>query len=182
MGRAFVNETDAEFQDDEIPEIKIPLPNGAHNYMTPAGADRLRRELKELNLTDRPRLSAELEGLMRGDSNTERDARATARRRLAEVDRRIEYLSRMNALLEVVNVPAGVRDRVSFGTTVTTQSAAIEKLYTIVGVDESDPEHGRISWVSPLARALVGSRLGDRVTARLPSGDVEIRITAISGA
>lgn len=181
MGRAFVNETDAEFQDDQVPEIKIPLPNGAHNYMTPAGADRLRRELKELNVTERPRLSAELEGLMRGDSNTERDARATVRRRLAEVDRRIEYLSRMNALLEVVTVPAGQRERVSFGTTVTTESGGAERIYTIVGVEESDPEHGRISWISPLAKALVGSRLGDRVTARLPSGEVELKITAISG-
>jgi transcription elongation factor GreB len=156
VSRAFVDESASESRENDSPELKIPLPPGAKNYVTPQGARRLR---------------AELEGLQ-----------ALAAPRLREVDRRIEYLSRMTAVMEVVAPSAGDPDRVVFGTTVTVREAGgSEKTYRIVGVDEADPARGWVSWISPLARALVGKRKGEVALVKLPEGEERVTVTAISG-
>ena len=156
MSRAFVDESASESRESDAPELKIPLPPGAKNYVTPQGARQLR---------------AELEGLQ-----------ALAAPRLREVDRRIEYLSRMRAIMEVVAPSTADPDRVVFGTTVTVREAGgTEKTYRIVGVDESDPSRGWVSWISPLARALVGKRRGEAALVKLPAGEERVTVTAISG-
>ena len=123
MSRAFVSENDAQFQDEEVPEIKIPLPPGAANYATPAGAERLRAELAELSGRERPRVAAAVTRLAAPGSGMDRDELSVQRRRLRELDRRIEYLNRMLARIEIVDPKEQAGDRVLFGATVTVREA-----------------------------------------------------------
>ncbi len=176
MSRAFVDES-AQQPHDDAPELKIPLPPGARNYSTPRGAERLRAELADLEQEERPRLMAAI-GQLR---STDRDALAVQRGKLAEVDRRIEYLRQMCSRLEVIDPAAQRGDRVVFGATVTVREkpAGTERTYRIVGVDEADPEKGHVSWVSPVARALVGARAGDTVTLKLPAGSAQLEVLSV---
>lgn len=172
MSRAFLDESSQSHEED-VPELKIPLPSGARNYMTPEGAARLRAELADLSRVQRPRLAAEL-AHDPAPSNP-------LRRRLREVDRRIEYLLRMMALLEVIEPGSGPAQRVSFGVEVTVlEEGGGERRYRIVGVDEADPERGSLSWISPVARALVGKKVGDTVEILLPEGSSRLRVQAIA--
>ena len=175
MSRAFVDESAQQPREEDAPELKIPLPPGAKNYMTPRGAERLRAELAELQ-RERPRLNAAL-GRVEG---SERDVRGEQRRRMREMDRRIEYLSRMHSNLEVIDPAQQRSDRVVFGATVTVRErSGGERTYQIVGVDEADPENGRVSWISPVARALVSARVGDTVTLKLPGGETKLSVIAL---
>ena len=180
MSRAFVAESDSQFQDEEVPEIKIPLPPGAANYMTPAGAERLRAELAALRGEERPRVAGAVTRLSASGAATDRDQLAVQRRRLREIDRRIEYLSRMLARIEVVDPAAQQGERVLFGARVTVQAEdGGRRVYRIVGVDEARPEAGEVSWIAPLARTLLGRRRGDTVLLRLPEGKQKLRILAV---
>jgi transcription elongation factor GreB len=175
MSRAFVDESAQEPREEEVPELKILLPPGAKNYMTPKGAERLRVELAELQ-RERPRLIAAI-GKIEG---SERDVRGEQRRRMRETDRRIEYLQRMHSILEVIDPAQQSSDRVVFGATVTVrESGGREKTYQIVGVDEADPEKGRVSWISPIARALISKRVGDTAALKLPTGETRLTITGL---
>ncbi len=153
MSRAFVDESAAESSEENAPELKIPLPAGAKNYMTPEGARRLRVELDALNATPPPRLR--------------------------ETERRIQYLSRMAAIAEVVEPGPREPDRVMFGAWVSVTEAGRESVYRIVGVDESSPEKGLVSWVSPIARAMTGRKPGDTVTVPLPTGEKVLTIRSV---
>jgi transcription elongation factor GreB len=175
MSRAFVDESAQQPREEDAPEPKILLPAGAKNYMTPKGAERLRAELAELQ-RERPRLIAAI-GQIGG---SERDVRAEQRRRMREMDRRIEYLSRMSSNIEVIDPAQQRGDRVVFGATVTVrEKSGAERAYQIVGVDEADPENGRVSWISPIARALISARVGDTVTLKLPAGETSLTITGL---
>jgi transcription elongation factor GreB len=154
VSRAFVDESASESSEENAPALKIPLPPGAKNYITPQGAQRMRAELEELL--------------------------AAAQPRLREVDRRIEYLSRMAALMEIVAPGAQPPDRVVFGATVTVKEKGRgERTYRIVGVDESDPSRGLVSWVSPIARALIGRKPGDTTKVALPAGETTLTVVSI---
>ncbi len=156
MSRAFVDESAAESSEEGAPELKIPLPAGWKNYVTRAGAERLHAELSALLSQARPRLR--------------------------ETDRRIEYLSRMVAIMEVVDHGTRKPERVVFGATVRVhEEGSGIRVYRIVGVDESDPGKGLVSWISPLAKALKGKTPGESVTVRLPEGERKMRILAIGG-
>jgi transcription elongation factor GreB len=153
VSRAFVDESASESREEGAPELKIPLPPGAKNYVTPEGARRLRAELAELGAAPLPRLR--------------------------EVERRIEYLTRMAAIMEVVIPGEKPPERVMFGAAVTVREEGQgERTWRIVGVEESDPARGWVSWVSPLARAMMGKKPGDTVKVALPAG--ESRLTIIS--
>ena len=157
MSRAFVDESASESREENAPALKIPLPPGAKNYITPQGAKRTRAELEELL--------------------------ATAKPRLREVDRRIEYLSHMAAIMEIVAPGAHPPERVVFGATVTVKEKGRgERTYRIVGVDESDPSRSWVSWVSPIARALTGRQPGDTVKVTLPAGEMLLTIVSIGNA
>jgi transcription elongation factor GreB len=192
VSRAFVSENDSQFEEEEVPALKIPLPPGARNYMTRAGAESLRAELEELVQNERPKLSARVSrGVSAsGGAEPDRDTISRLRRRLREVERRIEYLTAMSARLEVVDPAGQDPHRVAFGATVTVREAdrgrpaGVEaetpvETYRIVGVDESDPADGAISWISPLARALITARLGETVTLALPEGERRLEVVAI---
>jgi len=154
MSRAFVDESASESRENPSPELRVPLPPGAKNYVTPAGATKLRAELDQLL--------------------------ALAQPRLPEVERRIEYLSRMRAIMEVVAPPGPVVPRVVFGTLVMVREAGgAERSYRIVGVDESDPGRGALSWISPVARALTGKRPGEQVRISLPAGEQMLTVLSI---
>lgn len=180
MSRAFVAESDAQFQDEEVPEIKIPLPPGAANYVTPEGAERLRAELAGLTAEERPRVASAVARLAAPGPATDRDELSVQRRRLRELERRIEYLQRMLARIEVVDPRQQSGDRVLFGATVRVREpGGREAAYRIVGVDEADPPAGKVSWISPLARALAGRRAGEGAVLRLPDGERRLEILSV---
>jgi len=180
MSRAFVSESDSSFQEPDIPPIKIPLPPGARNYMTPEGAERLRSQLSELSGAERPRISGQLHRMLAGGAGLDRERLGELRRRLREIDRRIEYLTAMLSRTEVIDARRQPGDRVRFGTLVTVEEPdGSQRAYRIVGIDESAPEEGRISWISPLAKALLGRKIADQVFLRLPEGEARLRILKI---
>jgi transcription elongation factor GreB len=177
MSRAFVSESDSDYRDEDFPAIKVPLPPGARNYMTPEGADRLKSELYQLVHTERPKAAALLSRQVAGSESTDHQAVGLSRRRLRELDRRIEYLNEMAGRLEVVDTAGENQERVQFGALVTVaEENGATKVYRIVGVDESRPESGLISWISPLARALVGARTGEVVAVELPEQSVKLKV------
>jgi transcription elongation factor GreB len=139
--------------------------------MTPEGADRQASELRSLQTERRPALAAKAAA---------EPLPGPARRDLAECDRRIAYLSRMQALLEVVDPATQQSDRVRFGATVTVRvSPGGERRLRIVGVDEVTPGSGSVSWISPIARALMGARVGDTVHCELPAGPAGLEVLSI---
>jgi transcription elongation factor GreB len=180
MSRAFVQESDENLRDDDVPAIKNPLPPGVKNYMTPEGAERLRRELYELVNQSRPRLAAELSRDMSETAAVEHETLIKRRRQLREMERRIEYLTAMLDILEVVDRNPGTADRVLFGVRVyVVENGKDEKAFEIVGVDESDPSKGRISWISPLAKALISKRVGETAEPDLPGKSRKFEIKKI---
>ena len=132
--------------------------------MTPEGADALRDELSRLEREPRPRSG--------GDK-----ARKKA---LEALERRLQFLRERVANMTVVDLGSQDKDSVHFGATVTVaDEEGNEKSYRIVGVDESDPGKGKISWISPIAKALISARVGDVVTLELPDGNAELEILQI---
>ncbi len=171
---------DDQYQDEDVPEIRIPLPRGARNYMTPAGAKQLQAELGELVNVMRPKLIAAVAKITAGTSGGNSDALRRERRSLRKVDRRIEYLNRMMAITEIVDPAEQRSDRIVFGATVTVSDRQNEqRTYQIVGVGESDPEQGKVSWISPVAKALIGASLGDEVKVILPGGESRLCVRKI---
>jgi transcription elongation factor GreB len=179
MSRAFVSDSDGQFDDDDIPEFHNPLPSGAKNYMTPEGAERLKSELRELSEKLRPEILNELSRLAGGSSNPERNEIFAHRRRLREIDRRITYLSELARSLEIVDSTKQDTGRVAFGATVTVEQEGEERSYRIVGVEESDPATGAVSWISPIAKALITKHPGETVLLKLPDGDAKIKILKV---
>ncbi len=158
MSRAFVRESDVP-QLPELPPLASPLPPGAKNYLTAAGAARLRGELASLLDTARPRLAAAAPDDL------------DAKRELQQLDQRIRYLQASLSTAEVVAPPPSDASNVRFGAALVVREAdGTEAVYRIVGVDEVDPARGNISWLSPLARALLNARIGGRVTLQTPRG------------
>ncbi|HWP68392.1 MAG TPA: GreA/GreB family elongation factor [Rectinemataceae bacterium] len=173
MSRAFVDEDGGSDEAGGLFDIPLPLPAGAKNYMTPEGASRMADELRRLVDSDRPRALAALAAAAQAD-------KATSIRHLSEIDRRISYLGRMQSSLEVVSTPA-TTERIVFGLAAkVSEGDGKEREYRIVGVDESDPENGLLSWASPIAKALIGKRVGEIAVAHLPVGERRMRILAIS--
>lgn len=170
MSRAFTREDDA--RDVPLPKPVSPLPPGARNYLTPAGAERLRGELTQLVDRERPRLIAEsAEAGGRG---------ADAKEELQRADARIAYLQHCLATAEIAPPPPPPHDVVRFGATVTVRDAqGAESRYRVVGVDEADFARDEVSWLSPIARSLLNARLGQRVPFRFPSGQTTLEVVAI---
>jgi transcription elongation factor GreB len=152
--------------------------------MTPGGFARLRRELDELVSRERPELVATVSWAAGNGDRSENGDYIYGKKRLREIDRRIRFLVRRLDLAEVVD-PAMPRDddaasRVFFGATVTVANAAgDERTISIVGIDEIDTERGYVSWISPMARALLKAREGDTVTVRTPGGSEELEVVSV---
>jgi transcription elongation factor GreB len=184
MNKAFTREestTDAA--DDDVDDAS-PLPAGARNYMTPGGFGRLKAELDQLVTRERPELVATVAWAAGNGDRSENGDYIYGKKRLREIDRRIRFLIRRLDNADVVD-PAAPRDddsaeRVFFGATVTLRGEdGATRTISIVGIDETDTARGYISWISPMARALIKAREGDAVTLRTPGGVEEIEILAI---
>ena len=168
MSKAFTRD---ENEGPDIPELIRPastLPEGTRNYLTPGGAERLQRELADLMEKERPKLAGSTEDL-------------EAKRQLFNVDQRIQQLGESLGSAEVVQPPAGASDVVRFGATVTVRgSSGNDSSYRIVGVDEIDLDRDWVSWQSPIAKALMNSKVGERVRFKFPAGVEELEIVAVS--
>jgi len=182
VNKAFTKEIDTD--DDDDVEGVSPLPAGARNYMTPGGFARLSAELERLVQKERPELVATVAWAASNGDRSENGDYIYGKKRLREIDRRIRFLIKRLDAAEVVD-PAAPRDdelgdQVFFGATVDVRNARGEKrTLSIVGVDEIDTARGYISWVSPMARALIKAREGDSVTLQTPGGTEELEIAAV---
>ncbi|MCX7893578.1 MAG: transcription elongation factor GreB [Burkholderiales bacterium] len=179
MSKAFVKESDTA-EDDELQPEGGAEAGSARNYISPAGYRRLREEFDHLWEVERPKLVETIAWAASNGDRSENGDYIYGKRRLREIDRRIRYLAKRIEAAEVVDNAAQGHDRVFFGATVTYADAAgNERTVTIVGIDEADPARGRISWISPVAKALLKAREGDAVAVRTPSGIDEIEVLAI---
>jgi transcription elongation factor GreB len=149
-------------------------------YITQEGARRLRAELDELWLVERPRVTQQVADAAAMGDRSENAEYIYGKRRLREIDRRVRFLSKRLEAIRVVSEPPTDPKRVFFSAWVTLEDEdGAEKTYRIVGADESDLERGYISIDSPVARALLGKREGDELTIRVPRGDVEYTIVRV---
>ena len=181
MNKAFVKEIDA---DDETGETdSSPLPSGSKNYITPGGHARLMDEFLWLMNKERPHVTATVSWAAGNGDRSENGDYIYGKKRLREIDRRIRFLTRRLDQAEVVD-PAAPREntaQIFFGATVTfCNQESEEKTISIVGIDEIDTARGYISWISPMARALIKAREGDVVTLHAPGGVQELEILAVS--
>ncbi|MBK4736266.1 transcription elongation factor GreB [Noviherbaspirillum pedocola] len=181
MNKAFVKEGEGD-EDDDLSAAMPQIPQGAKNYITPSGYRRIKDELLQLIDVERPEVVKVVHWAASNGDRSENGDYIYGKRRLREIDRRIRFLTKRMDLAEVVDpsVHHG-SDQVFFGATVTYANAAGEEhTVTIVGIDELDPLHGKISWVSPVARALTKARIGDAVTLVTPAGKDELEILDVS--
>ena len=175
MSKAFTRESDEE----DLPDIETAVPPG-RNYLTPSGYARLRAELKSLVEAERPEVVRTVSWAASNGDRSENGDYIYGKRRLREIDRRIRYLIKRLEIAQVVDPRAQVQDQVFFGATVTYADAGgAERTISIVGTDEVDPARGRVSWVSPVASALLKAREGDVVRLRTPGGVDELEVLQI---
>jgi transcription elongation factor GreB len=181
MSKAFTREDDAPEDDFDGEEDSNPIPPGSKNYLTPLGWRRMRDELTWLVKKERPDVTSVVSWAAKLGDRSENADYQYGKKRLREIDRRIRYLTKRLEAAEVVD-PATreATDQVFFGATVTyADRAGAEHTVRIVGLDEMDPAHNYVSWVSPIARALIKAREGDTVTLRTPLGDEPIEILEV---
>lgn len=179
MSKAFTKETDGAADDE--PEEQDALPANVKNYMTPTGAAALQAELKKLSREERPKIVEIVSWAAGNGDRSENGDYIYGKKRLREIDRRIRYLTKRLETAEVVD-PAKQQglEQVFFGATVTYADAKDkEHTVTLVGVDEADVDKGKISWISPLAKALMKARAGDTVELRAPGGNETLEIADI---
>ena len=171
MSKAFTKESDAGDDDDELGALP-PIPAGSKNYITPQGYQRLRDELFALIDTERPQIVDIVHWAASNGDRSENGDYLYGKKRLREIDRRIRFLTKRLEIAEVVDpaVHAG-SDQVFFGATVTyVDDGDEERSVTIMGIDEANSAQGEVSWISPVARALLKSRVGDEVALQTPGG------------
>ena len=178
MSKAFVKETDDE---PDLPEEAPQLPSGLKNYMTPDGHRHMQEELRRLLREDRPKTVEVVAWAAGNGDRSENGDYLYGKKRLREIDRRIRFLSkRLETALVVDPAAQKNREQVFFGATVTyANGAGAEKTVTIVGIDEADLDQGRVSWISPVARALLKAQEGDLVELRTPAGIERIEVLEI---
>jgi transcription elongation factor GreB len=180
MNKAFVKESDND-DDDEALELSRAIPAGSKNYITPAGHTAIKDELLQLIDVDRPEVVRVVHWAASNGDRSENGDYIYGKRRLREIDRRIRFLTKRldSAFVVDPSVHYG-NDQVFFGATVKYVNAAGEEhTVTIVGIDELDPLRGRISWVSPVARALTKAREGEVVTLNTPQGVDDLEIVSV---
>jgi len=181
MSKAFIKETDESLDEEEDQSVS-PIPPGVKNYITPVGYQRMKDELDQLWKEERPVLVQTITWAASNGDRSENGDYIYGKKRLREIDRRIRFLSKRLENAAVVDpVQRGSCDQVFFGATVTVcRRDGAEHTYSIVGVDEADAGRGLISWVSPLARALLKARADDVVMLHLPEGVEELEVVEVA--
>jgi transcription elongation factor GreB len=180
MSKAFVSESHAQDGDDDEPS-RPPLPAGQKNYITRAGYERLRLEWQQLMDVERPKIVEVVHWAASNGDRSENGDYLYGKKRLREIDRRIRFLTRRMEIAEIVD-PSVHRgsDQVFFGATVTYARADGEEITVcILGIDEADSAQGQISWVSPVARALLRARVGDEVVLHTPQGPQTLEVLEV---
>lgn len=179
MSKAFTKEPEGD-EDDDNESAGPSVPAGSKNYITTAGATRLREEYQQLKYKERPEVTKVVAWAASNGDRSENADYTYGKKRLREIDRRLRFLGKRIDSMEIVEVGKIKSDQVLFGATVTIRDEDDkEKTYTIVGVDEMNLEKGRISWVSPLANAIFKAKVGDVIMFKTPKGMKEIEIIEI---
>jgi len=179
MSKAFVRE-DGAAQPEVTPAEPAPTP-GRRNYITPAGYARLKSELRTLVEVERPGVVRTVSWAASNGDRSENGDYIYGKKRLREIDRRVRFLIKRLEGAEVVDNAGRDSDQVFFGATVHLRAATgDERRLTIVGADEVDPARGRISWVAPIARALLKARIGDEVSFQSPAGRERLEILDVA--
>jgi transcription elongation factor GreB len=182
VNKAFVKEPAGDDADDGDEAPGLPaLPAGARNYMTPAGYRRLRAELMALLDVERPKVVEVVSWAAKNGDRSENGDYLYGKKRLREIDRRIRFLTKRLDIAEVADPSAHHgKDQVFFGATVTYANAAgQERTVTIKGIDEADSLVGEVSWIAPIARALLKAREGDEVSVVTPAGLEKIEVLEV---
>jgi transcription elongation factor GreB len=179
MSKAFISNEAAESEDED--EQPAPLPAGTKNYMTPWGHARMQTELSRLLRKERPEVVNVVSWAAGNGDRSENGDYIYGKKRLREIDRRIRFLTKRLENAEVVDPrDREASDRVYFGATVTViDETGTEATYSLVGIDEAEPSRGRISWISPLARALLKMEVGEIARFQSPGGLRELEIVAV---
>ena len=180
MSKAFTKESSGEDDDDDasLPE----MPAGAKNYITPQGYARLRAELLQLMDDERPKVVEAVHWAAKNGDRSENGDYIYGKKRLREIDRRIRFLTKRLEIAEVAD-PAlhHGSDQVFFGATVTyADESGQERTVTIKGIDEAESGQGEVSWVSPIARALLKAREGDVVKLVTPLGAQDVEVLRVT--
>jgi transcription elongation factor GreB len=179
MSKAFTRESDTEEDEDAV---VAPAAPGGRNYMTPSGYASLRSELLQLIDEERPKVVEVVHWAASNGDRSENGDYLYGKKRLREIDRRIRFLTKRLEQAEVTDpsVHHG-RHQVFFGATVTyADESGAERTITILGIDEADSARGQVSWISPIARALLKAQEGDTVKLATPSGVQEIEVLEVS--
>jgi len=181
MSKAFTREDDNAPEDDVDVEEENPIPPGSKNYLTPLGWRRMRDELTWLVKTERPNVTSVVSWAAKLGDRSENADYQYGKKRLREIDRRIRYLTKRLEAAEVVDPSTREdTDQVFFGATVTyAKASGGEETIRIVGIDETDLPQNYVSWISPIARALIKAREGDTVNLHTPGGDEELEILEV---
>jgi transcription elongation factor GreB len=180
MSKAFTKEPESLDEDDVV---ALPaLPAGTRNYITPQGYARLREELKQLLDTERPKVVEAVSWAAKNGDRSENGDYIYGKKRLREIDRRIRFLTKRLDVAEVADPSAHHgSDQVFFGATVTyANEQGEERTITIKGIDESDSLRGEVSWIAPIARALLKARVGDEVSLATLGGHERIEVLDVS--
>lgn len=177
MNKAFTKETEPE---DDEPAL-APLPAGGKNYITPQGYERLRSELLDLIDNERPKMVEIVHWAASNGDRSENGDYHYGKKRLREIDRRIRFLTQRLEIAEISNpsIHHG-SDQVFFGATVTyADGSGAERCVTILGIDEANSALGQISWISPVARALLKAKVGDEVSLVTPQGVQTLEVLTV---
>jgi transcription elongation factor GreB len=183
MNKAFTKESDGDNDDDDDGSSSLPpLPAGTKNYITPAGYARLRGELLTLLDDERPKVVEIVSWAAKNGDRSENGDYLYGKKRLREIDRRIRFLTKRLDIAEVADpVLHHGNHQIFFGATVTyADEEGDERTITIKGIDEADNLAGEVSWISPIARALLKAREGDEVTLVTPKGPQRIEVIEVT--
>lgn len=178
MSKAFTKEQADDFDDE--PETADAAPKGSKNYITPAGYARLHAEFEDLMKAQRPETVKIVSWAAALGDRSENADYLYGKKRLREIDKRIRFLTKRIGAAEVVDPTEQTHEKIYFGATVLVcDEAGEEHTYSIVGMDEVDLTRGHISWIAPLAKALLGKQEGDSVTVHTPLGAQELDIIEV---
>lgn len=180
MSKAFTKESPGDDDADVGADAPEPSTPGGKNYITPEGFERLQAERKRLVEVERPEVVKVVSWAAAQGDRSENADYTYGKRRLREIDRRVRFLIKRLEAAEVVRSGGRDSDQVFFGAQVRVRGREGERTVRIVGVDEVEPAQGRISWISPVAKALLKCREGDTVTVRTPAGEEQLEILEVT--